>query len=229
MHGKIYPHDLQACAKLTRGQMLVYMALVLHSDQNRRCWPSQSTIAEKTGLSRMTVSRALRALEDAGHVRSTHRGGRSVKTYQLQNSTVPKESTLGTHNKPVGTVSVTSECYTTQNPDVTFPKFNVTFEPVDVTPRRYTNKEQKEHIINYTRYSLALGRNWPMVAAAIAGKGNSAKARLLEQFDPIGESDGRMVFQIPAVLDDLAEDMRPIMADYLKCDPIFVIKGDGNA
>ena len=145
MHGKIFPHDLQACAKLTRGQMLVYMALMLHSDQNRRCWPSQSTIAEKTGLSRMTVSRALRALEDAGHVRSTHRGGRAVKTYQLQNAAVPKDSRMGTHSNAVGTVSVNPECYTKQNPDVTFPKFNVTFSAVDVTSECYTNKEQLEH------------------------------------------------------------------------------------
>ena len=68
-----------------------------------------------------------------------------------------------------------------------------------------------------------------MVAAAIAGKGNTKKASLLEQFDPIGETDGRIVFRVPAALDQFAEDMRPAFADYLDCDPLFLVQGDGNA
>ena len=229
MHGKLYPHDLEACAKLTRGQMLVYMALVLHSDQNRRCWPSQSTIAKRTGLSRQTVIRSLRALEADGLITSTHRGGRSVKLYQLRpDGAVPTKSSMADHDVTFGTVDVPSGVYIKANPDVTFGTVDVTFSTVDVPSEVYTNKEQKEHSnYNNTSSSLALGK-WNRLADQIrkadikrTGRGHVGDYRsaLIRQMHPLGEGQ----FAVPSALDDFAEEIRPSIRAVIGRDPSFVL------
>ena len=206
--GKLYPHDLQACAKLTRGQMLVYMALVLHSDQNRSCWPSQSTIAKRTGLSRQTVIRSLRALEAAGLVARTHRGGRAVKAYQLR--------------KPMDCANVNPEGYIKDS--------DVTFGTVDVTSEGYTNKEQLEQIyILDTSSELALG--WPETAQRIRaeelsrnGSGTMYDSRfiLLRSFSPVGMRAGRTVIRVRQALQAFSEDVRPSVAAVLGHDPVYI-------
>lgn len=225
MHGKLYPHDLEACAKLTRGQMLVYMALVLHSDQSRRCWPSQSTIAKRTGLSRQTVIRSLRALEADGLITSTHRGGRSVKLYQLRKSTDCANVTSDGYIKDS---DVPSGVYIKANPDVTFGTVDVTFSTVDVPSEVYTNKEQKEHSnYNNTSSSLALGK-WNRLADQIrkaeiqrtgSGHVGDYRSALIRQMHPLGEGQ----FAVPSALNDFAEEIRPSIRAVIGRDPSFVL------
>lgn len=61
----------------------VYCALALHADRiTQTTWPSQQTIADETGMSRMQVFREIRKLERLGLVRVAKRGRRSC-TYTL--------------------------------------------------------------------------------------------------------------------------------------------------
>ena len=185
--------------------MLVFMALVLHSDQNRSCWPSQSTIAKRTGLSRQTVIRSLRALAADGLITSTHRGGRSVKTYQLR--------------KPMDCANVNPEGYI-KDSDVTFGTVDVTFGTVDVNPEGYTNREQKEQYIFNTSSSLALADQIRQAEIQRTGSGHVGDYRsaLIRQMHPLG--DGQ--FAVPSSLDKFAEEIRPSIRAVIGRDPSFV-------
>jgi hypothetical protein len=48
--------------------LLVYMVLVAHADEQRRCWPSQARLADLCHISRRKVIAALQELVDAGLV-----------------------------------------------------------------------------------------------------------------------------------------------------------------
>ena len=65
---------------LDPGPKLVLLRLADHAGADGQCWPSLETIAERTGLHRTTVLRALTALEQAGHItRLRSRGGSSTR------------------------------------------------------------------------------------------------------------------------------------------------------
>ncbi len=54
---------------------LVLLALADNADDAGECWPRIQTLADKTKLSRATVSRMLRKLEELGEVRTEERTG----------------------------------------------------------------------------------------------------------------------------------------------------------
>lgn len=66
---------------------LVLLALADHADREGCCFPGQGSIAQKTGLSRDTVGRAVRHLERAGYLEREPRtrgdGGRTSDLYKL--------------------------------------------------------------------------------------------------------------------------------------------------
>ena len=59
LFGSIYQEDLSARAKL------VYMYLKDRANKEGQCWPAIQTIGRDLGLSRSTVKRALKELEQA--------------------------------------------------------------------------------------------------------------------------------------------------------------------
>ncbi len=56
-------------AELPHRAKMVYMYLRDRADLDGKCWPSIRTIARELSLSRSTVKRALRDLEQEGHLR----------------------------------------------------------------------------------------------------------------------------------------------------------------
>lgn len=84
---------------LTASQKLVLLALADHADQDGVCWPGQSGIAKKTGLSDRTVKRARADLEKKEIIKVERRPGRGggsrsnrylLKLGQSANLTPPK-------------------------------------------------------------------------------------------------------------------------------------------
>lgn len=55
-------------ANLPHRAVAVYMYLQDRADKECKCWPSIATIARELGLSRSTVKRAMKDLEQAGHL-----------------------------------------------------------------------------------------------------------------------------------------------------------------
>lgn len=82
LFGSIYQEDLSPRSKL------VYMYLKDRANKEGQCWPSIQTIGRDLGLSRSTVKRAIRELEQAALL--TRRGrkreneGDTSNLYQIQ-------------------------------------------------------------------------------------------------------------------------------------------------
>ena len=77
----IYSSDLNHRARS------VYMYLKDRADQDGRCWPAIQTIAKELGLSRSTVKRALKELEQAAFLtkqgRKRENEGDTSNLYQI--------------------------------------------------------------------------------------------------------------------------------------------------
>lgn len=77
----VYNSDLSHRARV------VYMCLKDHADKQGVCWPGIRTIMRELNLSRRTVQRALKELEQSGLIKRTPRyrenGGRSSDFYSL--------------------------------------------------------------------------------------------------------------------------------------------------
>lgn len=58
---------------LSQGAVAVYCALAVHAKQDRTCFPSITRIAELRGVSRRTVERCLKELEEKNYVTRTGR------------------------------------------------------------------------------------------------------------------------------------------------------------
>jgi hypothetical protein len=58
----------------------VYVLLLRHADTEGRCWPQYSTLAEESGLSLMTVRRALDTLDKEGFVKRERTGRANMFT-----------------------------------------------------------------------------------------------------------------------------------------------------
>lgn len=80
---------------LKPGLKLVLVRLADMANDNKTCWPKQSTIAEETGLSRATVCMNLKKLEQLGLIsqkRQRYKDGRmrsSSYTLLIQNKSLP--------------------------------------------------------------------------------------------------------------------------------------------
>lgn len=72
---------------ITRGQYDIYKHLLFKTAYGRtgRCFPSQTEIAEKTGLSRSTVERAIKRLKECGLLAWSHRMKRIENAPNLWN------------------------------------------------------------------------------------------------------------------------------------------------
>lgn len=58
---------------LSPSEKLVLLTLADYADDESKCWPKQSTLADRTGLTRQTVNVKLAALETAGLIRRESR------------------------------------------------------------------------------------------------------------------------------------------------------------
>lgn len=76
---------------------MVMVKLADHANDDGVCWPSQTTIAARTGLSRQTVNKVINELERRGMLRKVQQKTRRGCVYQLQfeadiKETVPQRS-----------------------------------------------------------------------------------------------------------------------------------------
>lgn len=66
----------------------VYMCLKDHANKAGQCFPAINTVARETGLSRSTVKRAIRDLEQTGFLTRSQRwreqGGKSSNLYTVK-------------------------------------------------------------------------------------------------------------------------------------------------
>ena len=67
------------CRGLTPASRCILLALAEHADEEGRCWPSLSRLAELTDVDRRTVTRGLAELEARGLVERER--GRGTRTF----------------------------------------------------------------------------------------------------------------------------------------------------
>jgi DNA-binding transcriptional ArsR family regulator len=65
------------------------VALLLHCDAEGRCYPSLTTIAKVAGLERRTLTKALKALDDAGVIRRERHGRTRTRYLVLLGADAP--------------------------------------------------------------------------------------------------------------------------------------------
>ena len=83
-YGIIYKSDIKALNSSTASEALVYMTYILHaSKDNRTAFPSYTTIQNLTGLSRSSVLRAVRKLQDKGLLTKYAMTPTGVNIYKL--------------------------------------------------------------------------------------------------------------------------------------------------
>lgn len=90
-------------ADLTRNELKVALALLLHADQDGVCWPSAEAVAEHAGISRSSVFAALKGLKAKGWVTSSGRKRRLCAPSQspgLQDETVLEPRTVPESGNP---------------------------------------------------------------------------------------------------------------------------------
>ena len=63
--------------RLTHGAVRVLASLAAHADKKRKCWPSESALAQKTSMAERHIRRSLQALEKAGYITIKRRSGQS--------------------------------------------------------------------------------------------------------------------------------------------------------
>ena len=73
----LFREDLTADAKL------VYLGLRSYAWQKESCFPGQTALAKRLGLSRRTVQRGLAQLQEKGLLRVEHRGFAETNRYVL--------------------------------------------------------------------------------------------------------------------------------------------------
>lgn len=88
-------------------KVLAIIGLYLNHD--REAWPSQDTIAEVGGMSRRTVIRAIKSLEDAGYIESRKKYPNRPGTHKCYRVVMSESDKNGTSENAAG---VTSECDT---------------------------------------------------------------------------------------------------------------------
>jgi DNA-binding Lrp family transcriptional regulator len=80
--------------KLKASGLAVYNALASYANfKNQACFPTQKAIAELIGMSKRTVIRRIRELQELGLIGVEKKGNRSV--YHLLRPKVPKETQVG--------------------------------------------------------------------------------------------------------------------------------------
>lgn len=88
---------------------LVLLALADNANDEGECYPSLATIARKTDLDERTVRRAIRVLQEEGHLQTRARSGRSTVfrlTVTPDNNVTPDKNAVGTNLSPHPGLSV---------------------------------------------------------------------------------------------------------------------------
>lgn len=83
-------------AGLSHNALCTYIGLASFADRSGRCWPSLQAVADRMSLSRRTIMRGVRELEEAGlltHQRRQHAGVLLPSVYQLR-LTAPEQEAL---------------------------------------------------------------------------------------------------------------------------------------
>jgi DNA-binding transcriptional ArsR family regulator len=65
----------------TFGPLAVYLCLLRHAGKDGRCWPGKKLLCQETGLSKNSIRKALRKLEQLGLIRVRIRRDRSSMYY----------------------------------------------------------------------------------------------------------------------------------------------------
>lgn len=88
--------------EISPSERLVLTYICAYANKNGSCYPSQSTISKKSGLSRATVNSAIKNLENKGLLASSGQTG-SSKTYQIKVSqpVKPLDTTCQTVRQPL--------------------------------------------------------------------------------------------------------------------------------
>ena len=110
---------------LTPSEKLVLIGYADHSNELGICWPQQNTLADRLGLSRQTVNRATKKLEDKGVLKLEPRSGLGGRKSSKVTFTDFAQSNIWRHpksqsetllsiknhplNQPIGEPNVTSE------------------------------------------------------------------------------------------------------------------------
>jgi len=68
--------------------VVVFLALAFHLNNKRRCWPSVETLGFITHLSRRTVQRSLRKMEELKVIK-TFPSHRRSSTYEIGEAMIP--------------------------------------------------------------------------------------------------------------------------------------------
>lgn len=159
---------------LSPAQKLVLVALADNASDDGTCWPSQRTLATKTGLANRTVRYALQALEERGIVARQHRmrlegKGRTSDLYWLA---VNQPATDATSDLPA-TGDTTKRQLTTDLPATGAyqePSENLQQEP---TPLKPPTAEEFEDWLDH--YREVTGR--PARGSASARRAFAARRR----------------------------------------------------
>ena len=97
---------------LNESALRVLICLCEHADEASECWPAQRTVAERTGLARSAVNRALSLLEAQGWISRKRRyrenGAQTATLYRIHMARTAPLSSLAGH--PPVLVSGTPPC-----------------------------------------------------------------------------------------------------------------------
>ena len=77
------PHEVVRDSRLSGTAKLAFLVLASFANRNYLCFPSQATVCELMGCSVRTLRRAVRELEDAGHMTTQSRGQHQSCSYNL--------------------------------------------------------------------------------------------------------------------------------------------------
>ncbi len=80
------------------------------NDETGECWPSQTYLAKRSGLTRQSVNKIIKTLSDAGHITVQNRIGNGMKTSNmyrvLSSCTMSNNQTKGMSNIPTEGVKI---------------------------------------------------------------------------------------------------------------------------
>lgn len=163
---RVYKTGTDATART----VLAYLAhRVNHAKPDKGCWPSVGRIAKDTGLNPRTVQKALRRLEDDGHITRLP-GDRRVTVYIVHPKPCSAKEELNAQERRA--------CARQKTPERGSPHPRTTFTP---TPEPHspkpeeTKKETGDHNAKRRRKSMSIGgllQASPIVPVREAAKAN---------------------------------------------------------
>jgi|GEM_PF-3928460 len=114
-------------------------------DRNNECWPSQKTLADKTGLHRATVNKCLKHLADKGYIVKQPLAKSGMKTSLRYRVIMEPELINGSAEKPL-------------NSDVVLNDNDIALNDIDVAPRDdidVASRDDTNIPIEHPQYSVS--------------------------------------------------------------------------